>query len=107
MKAIFILIAALLLISCYDITPPATHQQGITTITFKVAWPWDSSITYAKGYEVTMPQFAPGGAIYESLRDKNVGIQPPSLIAGTTQQTYYSSPSAGWEQWWKWVGSQQ
>ncbi len=112
MKAIFIVVAVLLLASCYDITPPAT--QGPGTFAVKVAWPWDPSTTYAKGDEVTMPEFAPGGPIYESLADGNKGVEPPSLVVVSGDvygpvgsQLPWIVPTPGWEQYWKLVAIQQ
>jgi hypothetical protein len=99
-----VLLLALSLTGCYEMLPPAPQAQQVT---FKLVWPWDSSVIYLAGDRVTMPEFIPGGPIYESLKDKNIGIQPPSLVAGTDRQTYYSSPSTGWENWWKWVAAQQ
>ena len=89
------------LLGCYNIMAPSMQ-----TVSYKTEWPWDSTKQYFKGDMVTMPQFLPGGPIYRSLQDKNMGIEPPSLDT-TGQPTYYSSPSPDWQNWWILAGSQE
>ena len=104
MKRYAILLLIVSLSACYAMLPPAPPPEQFVT---RIIWPWDSTITYSKGDMATMPQFLPGGPIYKSLQDENLGIQPPSFTAGTNQQTYYSTPTNGWENWWILSGTQQ
>ena len=105
----WISLAILLSLSaCYYQTPEANSvdpTDGPPSV--KLIWPWDSSATYSKGEKVSMPEYTPGGPIYESLKDDNKGIQPPTRIVmdGDTAGPVGSqlpgyTPSSGWQDWW-------
>lgn len=93
-----VLFTLILPASCYNPLTPS-----LPSFSFKIAWPWDSTIIYAKGDRVTMAEFIKGGPIYKSLQDGNVRIWPPTMIAGSNPPqivSWMTSSTQGWEIWW-------
>jgi hypothetical protein len=109
-KMLRFVIPLLLLTACYDPgLMPGAHEQPVTT-TYRIAWPWDASIVYSKGDPVTRPENLPGGPVYTSQQDENIGQCPPSLIVGSDppRQVWGATQATpGWEAWWRQTGVQQ
>ena len=82
----------LILASCYQSAPDPE------AFTYRIVWPWDSAINYAKGDMVTQPAFTEGGPMYESLQDDNLAMEPPRDPAWPDYP-----PTPGWELWWRHV----
>jgi hypothetical protein len=97
------------LIGCYDSSLINTKQSQEAPPVYKIAWPWDPDLTYAKGDAATMPEYdAQKGVIYESKKDGNKGIQPPSriVIEGSIygkvgDELPWIIPTPGWSDWWE------
>jgi len=112
-KLLWVLPIVVSLMGCYQMLPIAP-QSSPPPFTYRVAWPWEVGTVYVKGDVVTMPVFAPGGPIYESLQDGNVGVEPPTRIGSNLDvwgnegdQLPWRTPTEGWEKWWKLIALQE
>lgn len=90
-----------LVFGCY--LPPGPAPESLTV---RVAWSYESTVVYAMGDVVSLPEH-PGGPMYQSLRDGNQGHTPPSEIVserdawGAPGEQYpWIVPDPDWPAWW-------
>ena len=109
-KVTAIFIACLSFLACYA---PIQDKQDDLAPVITLAWPWDYDHIYAKGDRATMPEFSPGGPVYESIVNGNKGIQPPSKIVSDTgmfgepgEEFSYMPADPNWRKFWKYYGEQ-
>jgi hypothetical protein len=102
----FCVILFLGLSGCYDMSYPDISPDSMT---YLIAWPWNSQTVYVIGDCVTMPQIITGkGPIYKNLKDNNQNIEPPTVIV--TEDYIYGKPgeqlpsycpAPNWPEWWE------
>jgi hypothetical protein len=102
MKQIALMIGiAAFIFGCYfPVTNGLPPNQNIT---YKVAYPWDSTTTYHVGDTATRPDYTQDGPIYQSLVDNNTGIEPPALFQ--PGDAWYGHEdqfgvTSGWQNYW-------